>query len=49
MEDRDIKSLTREELREALLAWGEKAFRADQVYSWMHERLASGFCEMTNL
>ena len=49
MEDRDIKSLTREELREALLARGEKAFRADQVYSWMHERLASGFCEMTNL
>ena len=49
MEDRDIKSLTREELREVILARGEKAFRADQVYSWMHERLASGFCEMTNL
>ena len=49
MEDRDIKSLTREELREELLARGEKAFRTDQIYGWMHRRLASGFAEMTNI
>ena len=49
MDFRDIKSLTREELREELLRKGEKAFRADQIYSWMHEKLASGFHEMTNL
>ncbi len=49
MEEKDIKSLTREELREALVARGEKAFRADQIYGWMHERLASGFGDMTNI
>ena len=42
MEDRDIKSLTREELRKELLDRGEKAFRADQIYGWMHQRLAEG-------
>ena len=49
MEDRDIKSLTREELRKELLDRGEKAFRADQIYGWMHQRLAGGFEEMTNI
>ena len=42
MKDRDIKSFTRKELEDALLARGEKAFRAAQIYSWMHERLAAG-------
>ena len=49
MKDRDIKSFTRKELEDALLARGEKAFRAAQIYSWMHERLAAGFDEMTNI
>ena len=49
MEDRDIKSLTREELRKELLDRGEKAFRADQIYGWMHQRLAGGFEKMTNI
>ena len=49
MKDRDIKSFTRRELEDALLARGEKAFRAAQIYSWMHERLAAGFDEMTNI
>jgi len=49
MEHTDIKSLTREELREEFRQRGEKSFRADQVYQWMHEKLASGFGEMTNL
>ena len=49
MKDRDIKSFTRKELEDTLLARGEKAFRAAQIYSWMHERLAAGFDEMTNI
>lgn len=48
-EKTDIKSLTREELLEAILALGEKPFRAGQIYSWIHEKLAGSFEEMTNL
>ena len=49
MEQTDIKSLTLEELKKELQAHGEKAFRAGQLYSWMHVKLASGFDEMSNL
>ena len=45
----DIKSLSREELRKVLTDRGEKAFRADQLYGWMHEKLACSYEEMTNL
>lgn len=46
---RDIKSMTLPELEEELKAAGEKAFRAKQLYRWMHVRLARGFDEMTDL
>ena len=46
---RDIKSLTLEELKEELIKQGEKAFRAVQLYEWMHVKLARSFDEMTNL
>lgn len=49
MEQNDIKSLTLEELRTELLEKGEKAFRGEQLYQWMHEKLAEGFSEMSNL
>ena len=49
MEKTDIKSLDFGELQDFLLASGEKAFRAKQLYSWMHQKLAGGFEEMTNL
>ena len=45
----DIKSLSFEELKEELAARGEKAFRATQMYEWMHVKLARSFEEMTNL
>ena len=45
----DIKSLTFEELKEELAARGEQAFRATQMYEWMHVKLARSFEEMTNL
>ena len=46
---KDIKSMTKKELEEELLAMGEKAFRAGQLYQWMHVKLARSFDEMTNL
>lgn len=46
---RDIRSLTREELKEIVAELGEKPFRAEQLFSWMHEKMAGGFDEMTNL
>ena len=45
----DLKSLTLEELIDAVTALGEKPFRAKQLYQWMHEKLADSFDEMTNL
>jgi len=45
----DVKSLYPEELVGELKSHGEKAFRAKQMYEWMHVKLARGFVEMTNL
>ena len=49
MEKKDLKSMTLEELTAEVTAAGEKAFRAKQLYQWMHEKLAADFDEMTNL
>lgn len=46
---RDIKSMTLAELTEEMARIGEKSFRAAQIYQWMHEKLADGFDEMSNL
>ncbi len=46
---KDLKSLNLEQLTEELLHIGEKKFRAKQIYSWIHEKLADSFDEMTNL
>lgn len=48
-EKKDIKSLNLEELTAELSQLGEKAFRAKQMYQWMHVKLATGFEEMTNI
>ena len=45
----DIKSMTLDELKEEFKLQGMPAFRATQVYQWMHQKLAPGFDEMTNL
>ena len=49
MEQTDIKSMTLAELRAELISQGEKAFRADQLYQWMHKKLAENVFSMTNL
>lgn len=43
----DILSMTRDELRELVTLWGEKKFRADQLYGWMQK--GARLDEMTNL
>ena len=45
---RDIKSMTLEEITQALRELGEPAFRGKQVFTWLH-RGAASFEEMTNL
>lgn len=45
---KDIKSMTLPELTEEMSALGEPAFRAKQVFSWLHRGVTS-FSEMTNL
>lgn len=49
MEKKDIASYSFEELQEEMRAIGEKNFRGKQIYSWIHEKLADDFGEMTNL
>lgn len=46
---KDIKSLTLEELKQEMTEMGEKAFRAKQLYEWMHVKLARSYEEMTNI
>ena len=46
---KDIKSFTLTQLTDELTAMGEKAFRAKQMYEWMHKKLVRSFDEMTNL
>ena len=46
---KDIKSLTLSQVTEELNKLGEKAFRAKQLYQWMHEKLARSYDEMTNV
>ena len=45
----DIKSLNLEELTGFIVKNGEKAFRAKQVYQWLHVKQVDTFDEMTNL
>lgn len=49
MDNLDIKSLTLPELTEALKGLGQPAFRAKQIYEWLHVKLAGGYDDMTNL
>ena len=44
----DLKSMTLEEQSALLKSWGEPAFRAGQLFSWLHRGVTS-FEEMTNL
>lgn len=45
----DIRSFEYNELRNWVKEQGLPAFRADQLFSWMHEKCVSSFDEMTNI
>jgi len=49
MDKIDIKSLSLSELTEEMKGLGAAAFRAKQVYQWLHQKLAGSFDEMKNL
>lgn len=49
MEKISIRSLTKEELTALLSSWGEKSFRANQVYEWLWQKGAASFEAMTSL
>ena len=45
----DLKSMTLTELKEELIKKGQKAFRAKQIYEWIHVKLIRDYSEMTNI
>ncbi|RFC54211.1 23S rRNA (adenine(2503)-C(2))-methyltransferase RlmN [Brumimicrobium aurantiacum] len=46
---KNIRSLTKGDLKKAFTEMGEKSFRATQVYEWLWQKNAANFDEMTNL
>jgi 23S rRNA (adenine2503-C2)-methyltransferase len=44
-----LYDLTFEQLTKELAGWGEPAFRAKQIWTWMYQRMASHIDEMTDL
>ncbi len=46
---KDIRALTRDQLRDFFVKNGDKAFRGNQVYEWLWQRAAHSFEGMTNL
>ena len=49
MEQIEIKSLSLAQLKNIVTEMGEKAFRAKQIYRWLHQKQAESFDEMSNL
>ena len=46
---KDIRKLTKEELRQFFVDQDDKAFRGNQVYEWLWQKGAHVFSDMTNL
>ncbi|RKS99008.1 23S rRNA (adenine(2503)-C(2))-methyltransferase RlmN [Flavobacterium sp. 123] len=49
IEKKDIRALSKEQLRDFFVANGDKAFRGNQVYEWLWSKGAHSFDDMTNL
>ncbi|PID68037.1 MAG: 23S rRNA (adenine(2503)-C(2))-methyltransferase RlmN [Flavobacteriia bacterium] len=49
MEKQDIRSYSKEALRDFFIVQGQQAFRGNQVYEWLWKKNAHTFDEMTNL
>jgi 23S rRNA (adenine2503-C2)-methyltransferase len=48
-EKKDIRSLTKTQLRDFFTKSGDQAFRGNQVYEWLWQKNAHSFEEMTNI
>lgn len=46
---KDIRALTKEQLRDFFVSEGDKAFRGNQVYEWLWQKSAHSFEAMTNI
>lgn len=46
---KDIRALTKEQLRDFFVSQGDKAFRGNQVYEWLWGKAAYSFDAMTNI
>lgn len=46
---KDVRALTKEQLRDFFTSQGDKAFRGNQVYEWLWQKGAHSFDVMTNL
>ncbi|HAO14978.1 MAG TPA: 23S rRNA (adenine(2503)-C(2))-methyltransferase RlmN, partial [Tenacibaculum sp.] len=44
---KDIRSLSKEQLREFFVSNNDKAFRGNQVYEWLWSKAAHSFDDMT--
>ncbi len=49
MQKKNICNLSLQELKQALDGWGEKTFHARQVFSWIYQKGAKDFSQMSNL
>ncbi|MDR2182924.1 MAG: 23S rRNA (adenine(2503)-C(2))-methyltransferase RlmN [Clostridiales bacterium] len=49
MENIDMRGATLDDIRHFMQGIGEKPFRAEQVFSWIHAKFANSYDEMTNL
>jgi 23S rRNA (adenine2503-C2)-methyltransferase len=49
MDKKDIRALSKEQLRDFFVANGDKAFRGNQVYEWLWSKGAHSFEDMTNV
>ncbi|WP_353147053.1 23S rRNA (adenine(2503)-C(2))-methyltransferase RlmN [Flavobacterium sp.] len=48
-EKKDIRALSKEQLRDFFVANGDKAFRGNQIYEWLWSKSAHSFESMTNV
>ncbi|WP_394975237.1 23S rRNA (adenine(2503)-C(2))-methyltransferase RlmN [uncultured Croceitalea sp.] len=48
-EKKDIRALTKDQLRDFFVTNGDKAFRGNQVYEWLWQKSAHSFDIMTNI
>ena len=46
---KDIRALTKDQLRDFFVNQGDKAFRGNQVYEWLWQKSAYSFEDMTNI